>query len=85
MAQVIMNESTWANIVDRVRLKTGLSRDLVAGDLAAALQKIDVTGLPQFTARATAVAIPYQAISFPACAFTVPDNIRTVEATITLN
>lgn len=85
MAQVIMNEATWANIVDMVRLKTGLSRDLVAGDLAAALQKIDVISLPQFTARAAVVAIPYQALSTPICAFTTPDNIRTAEATLTLN
>lgn len=85
MAQVIMNEATWANIVNMVRLKTGLSRDLVAGDLAAALQKIDVIGLPQFTARATLVAVPYQAISVPVCEVIVPDNIRTAEATLTLN
>lgn len=84
MAQVIMNEATWANIVNMVRLKTGLARDLVAGDLAAALQKIDVVGLPQFTARAALVAVPYQAISFPVCKVIVPDNIRTAEATLTL-
>lgn len=84
-AYVIMQEETYAQIVDIVRLKTGLSRDMVAGDLAVALQKIDIVGLPQFTARAILATVPYQAISLPICALSIQDDMHTVTAALTLN
>lgn len=79
---VIMQEETYAQIVNIVRLKTGLSRDMVAGDLAVALQKIDVVGLPQFTARAEAAAIPYQQIFAASEPLAIPDAICTATATL---
>lgn len=63
---VIMREEIYAQIVDEVRRKTGLTRKLVARDLYEAIRKIEIDSFPKVYADCEMAIISIQETSVSA-------------------